>query len=179
MLLYENLNIPNKKAFISRVKAISTVLNINPNWLMFIMNFESGGTFSSSIRNPYSGGVGLIQFMPNTALGLGTTCDALARMTNVEQLDFVYSYYAPYKGRIKNGEDMYLITFFPIALGQSDSYVFQSANLSAWIIAKQNPSLNLDGDGKITMKEWKRALREQLESRVESKYIDEFYKKKK
>ena len=45
----------------------------NPDFLLACMAFESGMSFCSSIRNAASGATGLIQFMPSTARGLGTT----------------------------------------------------------------------------------------------------------
>jgi hypothetical protein len=56
---------------------------------MAAMAFETGETFSPSIKNKASGATGLIQFMRSTAKGSGTTTAALAEMTAVDQLDFV------------------------------------------------------------------------------------------
>jgi len=178
-LLYENkIPVSYRNAFVKKVRQISSSLSINPNNLMFIMHFESAGTFSPSIRNPYSGGTGLIQFMPATAISLGTTVNALAQMSAVTQLDYVYKYYAPYKGKLKSGEDLYLVTFFPIALNKPDSWIFRSNSLSAYIIAKQNPVLDLNKDMKITKKEWREALRQILEARLTKDEVDDFLKKK-
>ena len=41
------------------------------------------------------GATGLIQFLPSTARGLGTTTDALAGMSSVEQLNYVEKYFDP------------------------------------------------------------------------------------
>jgi LPXTG-motif cell wall-anchored protein len=51
--------------------------------------------------------------------------------------------------------DVYLVTFFPAALYQGDSYIFHTSKLSASIIAKQNPSFDLNKDGRITKAEFK------------------------
>ncbi len=51
------------------------------SWLMAAIAFETGRTFSASVRNPRSSAVGLIQFMRATAANLGTSTDALARMS--------------------------------------------------------------------------------------------------
>src|SRR5690349_9048276 len=83
----------NQSAFAKKVEQIGKELNFNPNWLMALMNSESAGTFSPSILNfAGSGAVGLIQFMPKTAIYLGTTVEKLAKMSNVEQLDWVKKY---------------------------------------------------------------------------------------
>src|ERR1044071_1211337 len=62
------------QAFKDKVVKIASDLGTNPNFLMAVMSFESGATFRPSVKNMAgSGAVGLIQFMPATATGLGTT----------------------------------------------------------------------------------------------------------
>lgn len=144
----------NKEAFLNKVVSISNQLGINPNWLMFVMYWESG--LNPAIRNKYSGATGLIQFMPATATALGTSVSALANMSNVEQLDYVHKYYRPYAGRMNNLYDVYLVTFFPAALGKADNWVLQTSSLSPRIIAEQNPAIDLNKDKQITVGEFKR-----------------------
>jgi len=60
------------------------------------MAFESG--FDPAARNNASGATGLIQFMEPTANKLGTTTKALAEMSTVKQLNYVYFHYKPYAG---------------------------------------------------------------------------------
>ena len=75
--------------------------------LMACMAFESGETFSPSIKNAAgSGATGLIQFMPSTAVGLDTTTAQLAQMTATEQLEYVRRYFKPYAQRIQTLPDM-------------------------------------------------------------------------
>lgn len=144
----------NKEAFLNKVVSISNQLGINPNWLMFVMYWESG--LNPAIRNKYSGATGLIQFMPATATALGTSVSALVNMSNVEQLDYVYKYYRPYAGHMNNLYDVYLVTFFPAALGKADNWVLQTSSLSPRIIAEQNPAIDLNKDKQITVGEFKR-----------------------
>ncbi|EAR15442.1 hypothetical protein RB2501_13979 [Robiginitalea biformata HTCC2501] len=106
---------------------------------MAVINFETAGTFSTSIKNPFSGATGLIQFMPATASSLGTSTTQLAAMSFTEQLDFVEKYYRPYKQRIRGFVDLYLATFFPAAIGKPDSWVLSAPGISASKIAEQNP----------------------------------------
>src|SRR3546814_4426455 len=64
-------------------------LGTKPEYLMAVMSFETGGSFSpAQANNAGSGATGLIQFMPNTAAGLGTSTAALAQMSSVEQLQY-------------------------------------------------------------------------------------------
>lgn len=163
-LVYEN-KVPAsyRVAFINKVNAISFKLGIDPNWLMAIMNFESAGTFSASVTNPI-GAFGLIQFMPATAKGLGTTSSGLKSMTAVNQLDYVYKYFLPYKGKINNYIDAYFAVFFPLAIGKDDNWVIQTKGISSSIIAKQNPAFDTNKDGKVYVWEVKKVMLERLPS---------------
>ncbi|AXG68209.1 hypothetical protein KORDIASMS9_00401 [Kordia sp. SMS9] len=145
-------------SFVDSVIDYSESLGIDPNWLMAVMYFETAGTFSASIRNPYSDATGLIQFMPTTAIDLGTSIDELALMSAEEQLYYVYSYYYPYRQRIKSYVDLYLATFFPVAIGKQDSYILQTKGISASAIADVNPVFDLNNDRKITVGEIKEVI---------------------
>lgn len=112
------------EAFRAKVIGIAGGLSFDPNWLMAVMGFETGFTFSPSVRNPGSSATGLIQFIQPTAIGLGTTTARLSRMTAVEQLDYVQKYYdAIPASRVRNLGDAYLAVLFPPGIGRPDSYV--------------------------------------------------------
>lgn len=129
-----------------RVREIAGNLNIDPSWLMAVMGFETGYTFSSSIKNPGSSATGLIQFVSSTAKSLGTTTTALARMTPVQQLDYVEKYFNQYKGRINNIGDCYMAVFWPAAIGKPDSYVIATSPSSVY---NANSGLDVNRDGVI------------------------------
>lgn len=123
----------------------------HPDWLMACMAFESGGTFSPSIYNAAgSGAVGLIQFMPSTAWGLGTTISELASMSQVAQLGYVQAYFKPYAARIKSLSDMYMAILMPRYIGQPDTAVLFNKGTVAY---RQNSALDANTDGKITKAE--------------------------
>ena len=86
------------EGFRNKARAIAVDLGCNPDFLMAAMAFETGETFSPSIRNPQSGATGLIQFMPSTAKALGTTTNDLATMSAEDQLDFVAKFFNDHKG---------------------------------------------------------------------------------
>lgn len=175
MLIYEEKIPANyRAAFVEKIKEVSSRLGINPNWLMAVINFESAGSFSSSIKNPYTGATGLIQFMPSTAIGLGTTVLQLSQMSAVEQLDYVYKYYSTYKNKLNGYVDLYLTTFFPVAVGKPDNYVLSTKNISESVIAKQNPAFDINKDGKITVGEIKQVML----SKIPSNWLNQFDKKK-
>lgn len=152
-LVFQELVTTNRDAFVQRVREISTQLQINPNWLMAVMRFES--RLNHQAVNSVSGATGLIQFMPNTARSLGTTTQALAQMTNVQQLEYVLRYYNSRRGRMHNYLDCYLVTFYPYAMGRPDTFVLGSENSPerAALVAHQNTGLDTNHDGQITVAE--------------------------
>ena len=152
----------NKKEFTEKVNNICAELRIEVNWLMFVMWFES--RLNSQAVNPISGATGLIQFMPSTARGLGTTTDVLKRMSNVQQLDYVLAYLRPYKGRMKTWVDVYLAVFYPRAMG-NPNFVITSD-----IVAKQNKIFDLNKDLDISVKEIETVLRKQIPNKYKNNY---------
>lgn len=152
-MIFEELIKQNRTLFIQRVSEICSDLEIDPNWLMLTMWFETAGTLNHRIVNKISGATGLIQFMPSTAKQLGITTEQLRNMTNVEQLDYVHKYLKPYKGKMKNWLDVYCAVFWPAAIGKSDDYVITSD-----IVAKQNPVFDLNKDLNISKQEIRKAL---------------------
>jgi len=133
-----------------RVRKMGSNLNINPDWLMAVMGFETGYTFDPTASNPGSSATGLIQFLETTARGLGTTTSALRRMTAVEQLDYVEKYFAQYASRITNLGDCYMAVLWPVAMSRPDSYVMWT---KVGQYARQyaaNAGLDVNRDDQIT-----------------------------
>ena len=125
--------------FVAEVKRISALLGCAPELLMLLMNSESG--INPAAYNKNGGATGLIQFMPSTAKGLGTTTVNLKAMNHLVQLQYVYKYFKPYSGRLKSFHDLYLVTFFPVAIGKADDWIFHTDHLSAKSIALANPGI--------------------------------------
>jgi len=159
LLFEEMVPISYRKEFVTKVREVSQMLRIEPNWLMLTMRIETAGTFSAAIQNARSRATGLIQFMPSTAKGLGTTIEALAQLSEVEQLDWVYKYLKPYSGRMKDFSDVYLAVFFPAAIGKLDNWTLQTKNLPAEKVASWNPLYDINKDGVIQKCEIKQKLR--------------------
>ena len=156
-MIFEHLIKENKNAFIGKVKEICRYLVIDPDWLMLVMWFETARTFDHRIVNKVSGATGLIQFMPSTARSLGTTTEALKNMSNIEQLDYVKRYLAPYAGKMKNWLDVYCAVFYPVLIEKPDDYVITSD-----MIAKQNPVFDLNKDLDIHKYEIRQALQKSI-----------------
>jgi len=148
------VNVPGiekcSEAFKEKVIKIAADLGTDPNFLMAIMSFETGHTFSPKVKNPTSGATGLIQFMPKTATNLGTSIQKLEKMTAEDQLDVVAQYFAPFKGRMKTLEDAYMAVLFPKAIGKGNDFVlFKKPSVQF----NQNKGLDINGDGLITVAE--------------------------
>lgn len=137
--------------FRARLFEIAAALGVEPDYLMACIAFESAETFRPDVRNAAgSGAVGLIQFMPATARGLGTSTEALAKMSAVEQLDWVRMYFKPYAGRLRTLSDVYMTILWPKAIGKPEDYVLFTRPSIAYT---QNAGLDLDRDGRITKAE--------------------------
>lgn len=137
------------------VRRIAEDLGCDPSDLMCAMAFESGRSFRPDVKNMAgSGATGLIQFMPAVAEELGTSTDALERMTADEQLDWVEKYFAPYRGKLKTLPDLYMAILWPAAIGQPMSYVLFDANDHDHPARyRQNAGLDANKDGKVTKAE--------------------------
>jgi peptidoglycan hydrolase-like protein with peptidoglycan-binding domain len=134
--------------FVKDVHAMAARLGVKPEWILAVMKNESG--MDTSIRNKNGGATGLIQFMPATAKALGTSTDALAKMSATEQLKYVEKFYAPFKSKLKSGTDLYLATFWPAAVGKADGYKIGGAE-----VARVNPAFDLNKNGQITAGEFR------------------------
>lgn len=132
------------------------------DWIMACIAFETGETFSPAIRNMAgSGATGLIQFMPKTAIELGTTVEELSFMSPVEQLQYVAKYFMPYKGRLRSLADVYMAILWPAAIGKPDGYVLWDMETRSTTY-RQNAGLDLNKDGQVTKHEACRRVLDKL-----------------
>jgi hypothetical protein len=138
-------------AFLSKSQQVADRLEMRHDDLLRIMHFETGGTFDPGVKNRAgSGATGLIQFMPDTAKRLGTTSEALAKMTPEQQLDYVEKYLSQYKGRIGTLDDAYMAVLYPEAMGKGGGYRLftKEGNPTAY---RQNAGLDREGKGYVTV----------------------------
>jgi hypothetical protein len=137
--------------FKHKVIAIAGRLRMDPDHLMAIMAFETGRSFDPAVTNHAgSGATGLIQFMPRTAEGLGTSTAALKRMSAIEQLDYVERYLTPFTGRMGDLQSAYMAVLYPRAIGKPAGHVLFRKGSIAY---KLNRGLDRNGDGSITKAE--------------------------
>lgn len=136
------------------------------NWLMACMAFETGGTFAASCKNKWgSGAIGLLQFMPSTAIDLGTTTFKLGEMSNDAQIKYVGKYFTKYgyHKRIKSLEDMYMAILLPkyISASNDTPIIIRELRETRYVA---NIGLDLNKDGIITKGEAAKHVRAHLES---------------
>lgn len=141
------------QVFKERVIWIADALDMpeqGADWLMACMAWESAESFSADIKNQAgSGATGLIQFMPKTAIALGATVEKLARMTAEDQLNYVYKYFAPQKGRLNNLSDVYMTILWPLGVGKPETYVLWNRATKPTTY-RQNAGLDLNRNGQVT-----------------------------
>jgi hypothetical protein len=146
-------------AFLDKVASVSSELGFDPNDLLRVIDFETAGSFSPKAQpirkdgTKVSSATGLIQFLEETAKGLGTTTADLYSMTAVEQLDYVKKYFEPKKDKIKNFGDLYMAVHWPVGVGKDDSYVMyrkDSEDPKIRAAYNSNKSLDTNDDGTVT-----------------------------
>ena len=144
--------------FEQKVRRIAKRLSVPPEWLMAIMYAES--RFDASVSNRRgSKATGLIQFMPATAADFNTSVTKLAAMPPIQQLDYVYRYFARVKGShgtFNNLTDLYLAVLYPRALGKDYCYTLYSKPTVAYA---RNSGLDENRDGHVTVSDIDRRLR--------------------
>ena len=147
-------------------------LDIHPDFLMACIAFETGETFSPSIKNSAgSNALGLLQFMPTTAAGLGTTTKKLSAMTFIEQLAYVEAYLRPYKGRLKTLSDVYMAILWPAAVGKPEDYIlFDKTDVKNPKRYLQNRGLDFNKDGRIVKGETALKIEEKLKKGKRPEY---------
>lgn len=155
-------------AFVARVRKMAQDLAMprdGAGWFMGGMAFESGGTFSPTIKNaagaPY---YGIIQFGEAAATDAGTTLNALLKMTAEQQLEYVYNFFKPYRGKLNNISDFYMRILWPKAVGQPEGYNLWNAGTKAYL---QNKGLDINGDGIITKAEAGKKVRDKYVAGLE------------
>jgi hypothetical protein len=155
--------------FRDRVRRIATDIGCGADALMACMAFETGERFTPDVRNRVSGATGLIQFMPSTAVALGTTTDRLAALSAEEQLEFVAKYFRWWPP-VRTVEDVYMAILWPRAIGKPNDYVLFARPATAY---EQNRGLDRDRDGRVTKAEAAAKVRAALEKGLLDRHSSE------
>lgn len=143
--------------------------------MMGAMGWETGRTFKANIINKAgSGATGLIQFMPATAHSLGTTTAALAKMSEEDQLNYVWKYFAPYKGRLKELSDIYAAILWPKGVGKPDTFVYWDKATKPTTY-RQNSGIDMNKNGQITKGEATAKVTKVYEEGFEPENVREYW----
>jgi hypothetical protein len=142
----------DQPSFWIELQAIAKRLKTEPAWLLNVMASES--SFNPAARNGLPGqtATGLLQFIEDTAQRMGTTTEAIRRMSPVEQLRLVEKYLSPFRGRLNSLADVYLAVFRGSIIEGGDASVVAPLDNSnkEHRIYSLNRWLDFNGDGKIT-----------------------------
>lgn len=147
------------KDFVGKIRVWVKARGLPPeavNWLMACIAFETSGSFDPTKQNMAGAKYfGLIQFGDMAAADLGTTTAALIKLSQLQQLDWVFAYFDMWAKRGKvctQLEDFYLTIFYPAAVGKAaDTVIFrQGTDPKAY---KQNGGLDINKDDVITVGE--------------------------
>lgn len=154
LIYLDKIPVSLRADFAAKVEDIADFLLIDANWLMQVMYSESRLKHTAqNIQNGRLIAAGLLQW--TKASGVPGAPASILLMNPLKQLDEVKKYFTPYRGKMKSYFDVYLVTFFPAAMGKPDNYIFQTSKYSAALIAAQNPAVNKNKDKEITMAEFK------------------------
>ena len=153
----QGYTVPDDQSFRESVSAAAKRLGVSEDDLYAVMAFETGGTFNPAEKNRAgSGATGLIQFMPSTAEGLGTTTDELAKMSRTEQMKYVEKFLSNKGISGKGLSDLYMAVLFPVAVGKPDDFVLFGKGAIEGYTGKayeQNKGLDANNDGSVTKAE--------------------------
>jgi hypothetical protein len=126
---------------IENLDKVSAVLQINPDWLYKLIDFESG--WNPAAVNKKTIAAGLIQFIPSTAQGLGfkDSIDLIKKLPSIdEQLEFaVKPYLIKYRPFI-SPQSLYMAVFYPAARFWEPTKQFPA------IVTRYNPGITTPAD---------------------------------
>ncbi|USN43946.1 MAG: YdcH family protein [Candidatus Woesearchaeota archaeon] len=136
--------------FFQKVETLASEIGTTPEALLTVMSYETIGTLNPAIKNPVSSATGLIQFLEDTAGSYGTTTTDLAKMSRVEQMEYVEKYFSSLKGKAGIGvADLYLSVFSGTSgkcIGkENDCVVYRKSDGDKYTQNSANFDANKDG----------------------------------
>lgn len=148
--------------FHAQLDAMAQRLGVDRSHLMAVMWFES--RISPTAKNPASGAVGLIQFLPSVAADLlgmrgpgreKRAVAAIEAMRAEDQLGLVEAYLERVmRGRkVTTLRDLYMCVLFPQAVGRGEAFAIARSDAPSAIgraIYDQNAALDRNKDGIVT-----------------------------
>lgn len=154
-ILFED-KFPEEPNFKSEFIKVCQRLGISPDYLAYVINFESG--FNPKAQSPASTATGLIQFLESTAQSLGTSTNALYNMSATDQLFYVEKYLKLYNPKNTVG-DVYASVFYPLLLQKKDNFQITGDSVS------KNKIFDVNKDNVITKKEFYEYVKKDFEKK--------------
>ena len=140
----------NDHEFLAEVTRLSQKYQIKEGDLLALMASESG--LDPHSVNEKTGATGLIQFIPSTARGLGTTTSALLGMTRAQQMKYVEKFFD--QAKLPKGAgagQLYATVIAPnYATKDPDTKLYTRADGNSYT---HNKALDTNNDGAITVRE--------------------------
>lgn len=139
--------------FMEGILWIENQIGLKPEFLVPCMQFES--RLDPKARNPLSSASGLIQFMEQTALNLGTTITRIRGLDAMGQLAYVYKYFKDFydRGHKLNHWDLadtYMAILWPAGIGRPMDHPIFVPGSKAYAV---NWGLDANRDGLVTKAE--------------------------
>lgn len=171
--LESNYGRSDRLSFIEGVKKYSYMLGIDPSWMMFLFDLESG--LNPNIGNSI-GCVGLSQFCPDTPGGSFKTVGGkridlnwYKNLSGSDQLPYIYEYFKSKAGQFRSFHDLYMFNLLP-AFFQAQ----ENALLPSWVVP-DNPLFDVNKDGTISVKELYGYLDSRVRSRIPAQFHSQFF----
>ena len=127
------------KEFGDTVCQIAAELNTNPDWLMWVISFETQGTFKASSQNKKSSATGLLQWTKvnyeswvNPKTKKPFTRSEFAGLTEMEQLRYVRAWLLPYKGKLTSPGQVYMAVVAPSKIGSPADRIIYDVGSPQW-----------------------------------------------
>lgn len=128
------------------IERVASLVGTRPEWLDALINFETGGTYSTTIKNPVSSARGLIQIIDAAARDIGykDSLDAVTRNNDFDSqmMNVVLPYLRMQQRRYTGGgsldtkQKLYMAVFYPAYMDNPPDTAFSSN------IKKVNPGID-------------------------------------
>lgn len=126
---------------IEKLNQVAGVLNVNPDWLYKLIDFES--SWNPQAINKKTIAAGLIQFIPSTAkeLGFNDSIDLIKKLPGInEQLEYAVKPYLIKYRPFVSPQSLYMAVFYPAARFWQPTRKFPE------IVTRYNPGIETPSD---------------------------------
>lgn len=130
-----------------KIAEIASKIGTQPRWLDALINFETGGSYSTTAQNPYSSAKGLIQIIDSSAREIGYRDSTDAVQSNLDFRDQMDNVVLPYFerwmkqfGALNTQQKLYMTVFYPKAVDWPPNKEFPLS------VQKVNPGIKTPQD---------------------------------